>query len=343
MSQSDDQTLEQEKEPTEKPATEEAEFDFEADEDRLSLYDKLDQANKGRRSAAEAEGFLFGADEAALDDEEVADQPSEDVDEEPVEEQERSEETKEPTLEGKVLSREEFEELFKDIKIKTKVAGEDVEAPVSEFLKATGLEKHYTKRLQELSRREQEILKGREGDDQGPAEGPSEDEIEEKYNELYEDSPYKAQRYLEEVNSQRSSSQGKSEQARVNKAVDDFKSVYPECTPAEWDKMNDPSFWQSHEDIVKLKDSGDIFATLVTAYTRLQTAQVKTDALADAKKAKEKPVVQNKTERKKQGQVLRTTVKTQKAQPKKGFHLESKEDYIASLRRQARTRMGIED
>lgn len=357
MSQSDDQTLEnqnddQEPDETEEgeqttnqPSGEEDEFDFEVDEDRLSLYDKLDKANQERKSEVEKSGFISAAEEedAGQEDTEGEGDPSDKDDTETDDKStERTGEAKEPNLGEKVLTREEFEEVFKDIKIKTKIAGEEVEAPISEFVKATGLEKHYTRRLQELSRREQEILQNRkEETDEGSGEGPSEEEVEEKYNELYEESPFKAQQYLKQVETERAKAKADKGVARENRAVDDFKSAYPECTEQEWLKMNDPEFWKSHDDIVKLKDSGDIFTTLVTAYNRLQQTKVVSQA-ADERKTK--PPV-DKTARKKKGQVIRTSIKTTNAQPKKGkrFELEPASDYIKALQKQARQRMGIED
>jgi hypothetical protein len=350
MSQPDEKALEPQDEPkseadesTTKPSVEEDEFNFEIDEDRQSLYERLDKANEARaEEKVPFQDFLdLEEEDADEDDPEGEEEPSgKDAPETVDTSEERTGETKEPQLGGKVLSREEFEEVFKDIKIKTKIAGEEVEAPVKDFLKATGLEKHWTKRLQELSRREREILQNRPDYDEGTGEGPSEEEIEEKYNELYEESPYKAQKYLDEVEKTRETSRTTSGDARIQKAVEDFKSVYPECTDDEWVTMNDPKFWQSHEDIVKMKDAGDTFATLVTAYTRLQQSKVTAQAIDDGKK---KPPV-DKTERKKKGQVVRTSIKPiASSSKKKGFELERPQDYIAALRKQARDRMGIQD
>lgn len=247
----------------------------------------------------------------------------------------------------KVLSRAEFEDIFKGYSIKDKFAGEEVEVPVSEVIKGYGLEKHWTKKLQELSKREQDVLEAsRSGSGTVPGgdlpDHLSDEAIEEKYDELYAESPFKAKRFLDSIEAAKVNHLEKSEKARADKAIKDFKSTFPECSEEAWDTMNDPKFWQKHDDIVALRDSGDIFTTLVTAYTRHEQSKVNGQVTkADVAPAKTK----DKTERKKAGQVIRTAIKpVSKAKPKvEQTKEEINRDYIKALKKQAQDRMRIPD
>ena len=168
---------------------------------------------------------------------------------------------------------------------------------------------------------------------------PNEEEVQEKYDELYQESPYKANIYLEEVKATRSSAFEQREQARIDRAVNDFYAVCPECTEEDWAEMNNPAFWRKHEDIRNAKDRGDVFATLVTAYTRLSQSRLEKQMTEFSKQAEEKKTKQDK---KKSGQVLRTSVKpVPKKKAKEPTKEETNAEYIAKMRKDAMARMRI--
>lgn len=336
-----DELEEKDEKKTDKPE-EDIEFSLDPKEDpRARIYDEIDK-KRGVHQIPQEEDQTDEEDET---EETVSTEEGEEkTEDDQTAEGDGTETTEEDPFKGKVLSQEDFLEAFGNVKVKAKIAGEEVEVTPGELLKVTGLERHMTKRLQVISKREAEVLKRAEGrspvtDVEGV--GPTEDEIRERYDELYAASPYEAQKYLDDVKVKRANAQTKAVQAQVDTDIADFKEAYPECTDADWEAMNSPAFWKQHDDIVKLRDSGNVFATLVTAYSRLQTSRVKTE---EGGKEKLTEKLEKKTERKKQGQVIRTTVKPEKekaSQAKEPSKRDQDRAYILQLRKNAAARMRI--
>jgi hypothetical protein len=245
-----------------------------------------------------------------------------------------------------ILTRAEFLETFKDFRIKDKIAGEVVEAPVDDWVRATGLEKHYTKRLMDLSRKESELLKKTKAVATPPT--PSDKEIQEKYDELFMESPFKAQQYLREQEAAKKppAAPEVDDTLRAREAYEQFVSAYPDLSQEEWARMNTPTFWQQYPDVVAAREGKEWFPTFVLAYSHLQREKLEVEKHV-VRQAQASRTPENTAEiiaRKKAGSVVRTTVApTREAAvpPKKMSVTDERRAYIQELSRKALDRMNI--
>lgn len=323
-------TQENETPVNEQKDTEQEEFTLDPEENtRMLIYKSIDK-QRGVYQAPQEE------EEPSEETEETEDATEETETEDVKETSEGSEEEPEETTEEpRIMSRAEFAKEFGKLRIKDKFAGEEVEVPVEEVVKGYGLEKHWTRKLQELSRRERELKQATP-----PAEGPSEEEIEIKFNELYEESPFKAQKYLDEIKAKEASGAESTTQAYIERAVKDFRETFPECSDDDWKEMNDERFWTKYPEIVSMRDKEDPFVTFATAYRRLVDERFQIGE-PEVKKA---PKPEDKTERKKKGQVTRTQIKPTVKKDKRPVTVSKEQqnrDYIAAISKRNRERMGL--
>lgn len=307
------------------------------DDPRKELYARIDAENVKLRGK---EPPLFSAD--FTDEDEVpAGKETQPPPPPPPAEEPPPEAPKEPV----VVSRAEFLETFKDFRIKDKVAGEIVEAGVGDWIAASGLEKHYTKRLMDLSKKERELLQQKR---ESSAPKMSDKEIQEKYDELFLESPYKASRFLKDLETSKEAppDDGTDETLRVKKAYEEFASAYPDLSQEDWARMNNPAFWQRFADVQEARASKDWFPTFVLAYNHLQREKLEVEQHQVREKVEKSRVesVNKAVERKKSGAVLRTTVQPQKAPAAPQKVLSQQEErlqYIRERKRAAQARMGI--
>ena len=311
------------------------------DDPRRELYDRIDRENAKIRAK---EPVLFTGDgfeeEAAGEKAEARETVQPPAEEPPPPPPPTAQEKPEIT----VVSRAEFNEIFKDFRIRDKVAGEIVEAPPNEWLSATGMQKHYTKKLMDLSRKERELLKKRE--DTGPQ--MSDKEIQGKYDELFMESPYKANAFLKELEAKKAAPQddGTDETLRVKQAYEEFSAAYPDLSQEDWTRMNSPIFWQKFPDVLEAREQKAWFPTFVLAYNHLQREKLEVEQHLVREKIEKSRVESVKTAvaRKKEGAVVRTTVQVSKeapAQRKVLSQAEERLEYIRERKRAAQARMGI--
>lgn len=291
--------------------------------------------------------------------------------EEPEEEPEKEAATTEPPSPEKtadaeevkeaatVFTREELLDYFKDVRIKGKIDGKDVEAPIADWIKATGLESKLTRKAQELSAKERELtarekeFKAQFDAAKKAPESPTkisqltEEQVQSRYDELVLESPYKAQKFLDEVRDARFQAEQQTMVAKVETALRDFQSTYPEVTAEDWIRMNDESFITKYPDIVTARNravrTGDHFATFVAARARLMEEKLsERNSDATRKETEKEAELRKRTEAKKKGQVVRIQTKVE-TQPKKEEEpkAESREEYVRRVATERRVKMGL--
>jgi hypothetical protein len=258
------------------------------------------------------------------------------------------------------LSPEEFAERFKNVKVKGKFAGEEAVVDAKSLVKLQGLERHLTKRLQEVARKEESL-----GAAAAPFAAPppvdttypphvpvdkalrywGEDEVATRYDELFSESPYKAQVFLSTVQSERQKAKAENEKVRMDTAEKDFLAIHSELGSGDYDSMkasfSDPEFFRNNPDVDHAFQRGDYYGALELGRVKLIEKKLN-DQLLSIKTAQEaaRADEQKKIDLKKKGSVIRTTTKTE-AQPKEEWKPPTPEESIRQEAERRRRLRGI--
>ena len=310
------------------------------DDPRSAIYAKSDAIR-----AAEAEA------EAAPPVEEAPEETPPEKASEP-EGKSVAEPVKEPEFEE--LTSEEFAERFKNVKVKGKFAGEEAVVDAKDLLRVQGLDRHLTKRLQEVARKEEAL---------GAAQPPpseyrpagvappdsnalrNEDEVASKYDELFSESPYKANQFLQAVQAERQRAQAANEKVRMDTAERDFLAIHPEMEPADYESMKssfaEPDFFRRNPDVDDAFQRRDYRGALELARVKLVEKRLN-DQLSAIKTAQAAVLAeeQKRTELKKKGSVIRTASKPEVKQ-KEEFKPPTPEEYIRQMQSKRRVAMNI--
>lgn len=252
------------------------------------------------------------------------------------------------------LTAEEFAERFKNVKVKGKFAGEDAVVSAKDLLRVQGLDRHLTKRLQEVARKEEALgAAPPPPTEYRPTEPPptgdkalrywNENEVAGKYDELFSESPYKANQFLNTVQAERQKAQAENEKVRMDTAERDFLALHSEMDSGDYESMkasfSNPDFFRANPDVDHAFQRRDYYGALELA--RIKMKETKLDArLAEIKAAQDAAVAeeQRKIELKKKGSVIRTASKPE-AKPKEEYKPMSNADYVA---REAARRRGLQ-
>ena len=313
----------------ETPASETPEKVAEPLNPRASIYEKYD-AQKAAREAAENPPAEDAEPESPPDKE--ASEP---------EKQPEAEPAKEPAVEE--LTPEEFAERFKNVKVKGKFAGEEAVVDAKDLLRLKGVDRHYTKSLQELAR-EREALRAQAAGIQPsqPAYEPptpptgqekalrywNENEVEQRYNDLVLESPYRANQFLETVKTERQRAQEESNKARMDNAERDFFALHPDMEPHIKDYFGDPKAF-SDPAVSAAFERGDYYGALEIANVRIEAKRLAEErkAISAAREA-ETAEARKKADLKKKGAVIRSSTKPE-VQPIEEFKPLSPAEVIA--------------
>jgi hypothetical protein len=295
---------------------------------RSSIYEKYDAIKRARE---EAEG-----------------PPEEDTEEPPPkeasepEEKPKAEPAKEPEVEE--LTPDEFAERFKNVKVKGKFAGEEAVLDAKTLVKLQGLEKHLTKRLQEVARKEESLGAATPPPvDYRPAEAPpaadkalrywGENEVAQKYDEIFSESPYKAQQFLNTVQAERQKAHTENEKTRMDTAERDFLALHSELESKDYDSMkssfSDPEFFRKNPDVDHAFQRRDYYGALELARVKLIEGKLN-EKLSAIKAAQDAAIAEEKrkADLKKKGSVIRSSSKPE-AKPIEEFKVLSPAEIIS--------------
>lgn len=149
-----------------------------------------------------------------------------------------------------------------------------------------------------------------------PLRHMTEEQIQGRYDELALESPYKANRFMQQVERAKDEFARETDERRVLIARSDFRSAYPEATDADFVKMHDPAFYEKHQSVMKAIARGDEYAALVSAYEAIEREKLVAKLEYAARKEREREAeIERRNELKKKGAVLR--VQTRVVQPPK--------------------------
>jgi hypothetical protein len=261
-----------------------------------------------------------------------------------------------PAPEPETLTPEEFTERFKNVKVKGKFAGEEAVVDAKDLLRVQGLDRHLTKRLQEVARKEESLGAVQPPPTEyRPADAPpaadkalrywAEPEVAAKYDEIFQESPYKANQFLNTVQAERQRAQAENEKVRMDTAEKDFLALHTEMEPTDYDAMkssfSDPEFFRKNPDVDHAFQRRDYYGALELA--RIKLVEKKLNEKFGAIKAAQEAALaeeQKRIDLKKKGAVLRTTSK-QEAKPKEEFKPPTAEDYIRQMQAKRRASMNI--
>lgn len=311
------------------------------DDPRASIYEKYD-AIKAAREEAEA---APAKEEPETAPPEKASAPKENPKAEPAKEPEVVE-----------LTPEEFTERFKNVKVKGKFAGEEAVVDAKDLLRVQGLDRHLTKRLQEVARKEEAL--GAAGTQPPveyrttgaqPADKPlrylGENEVAQKYDELFSESPYKATQFLNTVQAERQKAQAENEKVRMDTSEKDFMALHSDLDPGDYEAMkssfSDPEFFRMNPDVDAAFARKDYYGALELVYTKVERQKLAKEraeikAARDAALAEEQKII----ELKKKGSVIRTASKPE-AKPKADWKPPTNKEVIAEMAANRRGAMNI--
>lgn len=173
----------------------------------------------------------------------------------------------------------------------------------------------------------------------------SEDQVQARYDELALESPYRANRFLRQVEDAKAAAAQETEAQRIETDFRDFRSAYPDITESDWVRMNDPKFYEKYPDILRSMERGQHFATFVAARGRLVEEKLIAEKEAATKKGTERDAeVQKRIDAKKRGTVVRMSTKVENLKPKEETPKSKEEQDREFIRRRAqeqRARMGM--
>lgn len=309
-----------------------------ADDPRTSIYAKYDAIKAAREAAEEPP-----AEETT---EEAPPKEASESKEEP-----KAETAKEPEVEE--LTPDQFAEKYKHVRVKGKFAGEEAVVDAKTLLKVQGLERHLTKRLQEVARKEEAMgAIPKPPVEYQPTIAPTgdkalrywgENEIAYKYDELFSESPYKATQFLNTVQTERQKAQQENEKIRMDTSERDFLALHAELDPADYESMkasfSDADYFRRNTDIDAAFQRGDYYGALELAYTKVERQKINNEREA-MKAARDAAMAEDnrKAELKKKGSVIRTASKPE-SKPVEEFKVLTPEQVIreeAARRRKLR-------
>lgn len=259
---------------------------------------------------------------------------------------------------AEVITREEFEKKFGKVRIRGKIAGEVVEAPVTEWIKAAGLERHLQKRLQALAEKERRLTAAMQpggyaapqpmsappvsgpwvpppGVEDSPLARLSDEDVRKRYDEMFIESPWKAEQFRAAVDAARRQALAQAEARRADAAVREFRARQSDITDEDWLAMNDPQFISRHPEIGRAQARGDWEAVLDVAYAKyVQERAMSALEAARRRAAEEEAEQRRKAEAKRRGQIVRAASQPPPAERKAEETDETPEAYIARLRKQ---------
>jgi len=251
------------------------------------------------------------------------------------------------------LTAEEFTERFKNVRVKGKFAGEEAVVDAKDLLRVQGLDRHLTKRLQEVARKEESLgavapIAPPPVDTSYPPHVPvdkalrywGEDDVAAKYDEIFSESPYKAQQFLNTVQAERQKASDESRKARMDTAERDFFASHPEAEAPIKEFFSDTKVF-SDPRISSAFERGDYYGALEIASVRIESQSLAAErkAIKDAREAalaEEK----KKIDLKKKGSVIRSTSKTEAA-PKEDWKPPTPEESIRAEAERRRRLRGI--
>jgi len=296
-----------------------------------------EDARKAAQAAGDPHTSIYAKYDAIKAAREEADNPpAEDSEEAPPKEEAsetgekpKAEEKKEPEVEE--LTPEQFAERFKNVKVKGKFAGEEAVVDAKDLLRVQGLDRHLTKRLQEVARKEEALgaappppVEYRPAETQPTGDKAlrywGENEVAAKYDEIFSESPYKAQVFLNTVQSERQKATAENEKVRMDTAEKDFLAIHSELDSGDYDSMkksfSDPEFFRANPDVDHAFQRRDYYGALELARVKLKESKLN-EKLAEIKAAQEaaRTDEQRKIDLKKKGSVIRTTSKTESKPP----------------------------
>ena len=314
------------------------------DDPRATIYAKYDAMKKAREEAAKPpaaeEAEPKPTPEKASGEEKKAD----------------AEPAREPEVEE--LTPEEFAERFKNVKVKGKFAGEEAVVDAKALLKIQGLERHLTKRLQEVARKEETLGAAQYVPPPPIADRPApqpagekalrywgENEVAAKYDELFSESPYKAQTFLNTVQSERQKAQAENEKVRMDTSEKDFLAIHTDLDKADYEAMktsfSNPEFFRLNPDVDAAFARRDYYGALELAYTKLERQKLAKEREAIKKAQAEAIAEEQRTiELKKKGSVLRTSSKPEVVQEEE-WKPPTREETIKKMAAQRRSAMRI--
>jgi hypothetical protein len=260
-----------------------------------------------------------------------------------------------PADEVEELTPEEFAERFKNVKVKGKFAGEEAVVDAKTLLKVQGLERHLTKRLQEVARKEETLGAAPPPPEYRPTEAQptgdkalrywGENEVAAKYDEIFSESPYKAQQFLNAVQGERQKAQTENEKVRMDTAEKDFLAIHTEMDSSDYDSMkksfSDPEFFRANPDVDHAFQRRDYYGALELA--RVKMKEAKLDAKLAAIKTAQDAVIaeeQRKVELKKKGSVIRTASKPE-VKPKEEWKPPTRSEIVREMQASRRASMKI--
>jgi len=308
------------------------------DDPRNAIYEKYD-AMKAKESEEETA-------------EEVTEEPPPVEASEPKVEEPKAAPAKEP--EEEELTAEEFAERFKNVRIKGKFAGEEAVVGAKDLIRVQGLDRHLTKRLQEVARKEEALgaVRPPPVEYRPPTEQPTgdrplrywdENDVAQKYDEMFQESPYKAQQFLNTVQSERQRAQAENEKVRMETAERDFLALHSEMDPTDYESMKnsfaDADFFRRNPDVDHAFQRKDYYGALELARVKLVEKKLN-DQLSAIKAAQEAALAdeQKRIELKKKGSVIRTASKPEAKQKEEFRELTPLEATRAEAKRRQRLR-----
>lgn len=316
------------------------------DDPRASIFEKYDRM-KAEKEAAEATPAEEKPEEAPP---EKASAPEEKAKAIPP----TVEPVAEPVIEE--LTPEEFTERFKNVKVKGKFAGEEAVVDAKDLLRVQGLDRHLTKRLQEVARKEEALgaAPPQPPVEYQPTVAPTGDkplrylgeaEVASKYDDLFSESPYKANQFLQTVQSERQRAQAENEKTRMDTSEKDFLAIHGDMEPGDYDAMkssfSNPDFFRVNPDVDAAFARKDYYGALELAYTKVERQKLaKERAAIKAAQAAALAEEAKKVELKKKGSVIRTASKPEN-KPQEAFRPQTPQEVVLEMQAKRRGLMNI--
>jgi len=306
------------------------------DDPRDAIYAKADALKREKEAADAAKDAAEAEPEPPPKVE--ASEPAEAPKAEPVVEEEE------------ILTFDEAREKLKKYRIKGKFAGEEAVVDIPELIKAQGLSRHLTKATQELAREREAFLHKAAGIQPSPVPNAppipvDESEIEQKYNELVNESPYRANQYLESVKTERQRKQAEIEKSRMDMAEKNFLVRHPELEPSDYEELkasfSNAEYFRNNPDVDDAFQRRDYTGALELARVNLKDRKIN-EKLAEIEKARQAIIAeeQKRIDLKKKGSVIRTASKPE-VKPKEPEKPPTNEDYIKEMTLGRRRNMSL--
>lgn len=316
--------------------------DFSKYDKRSSIYASLDAANKSEEEVTTPDDTPSDAS---------ASEPVEDGDTPAPSSEDAPPVAPEAPVEDEEMSLDELLAKMGSKKVRGKFAGEEGTLTVADIVKNAGINKATTAKAQAVAELHKQLNQltstGSVGNPDFQTEKRlalmDEREVQSKYDELHYESPYRAGVFLETVKADKSRFAQETAQKTVEIGRKYVKTIAPEITDGDWERMNSDDFISKYEDIRLAQETGNIPLILTTALLHYRE-EMQSGAIASVKATaqSEKDADRARLEAKKKGATIRTT-NTPKVEPKAPvkFVEQSAKDVIRERQERARERMGI--